>query len=159
MAGNKKGEAMPVTTVEDVKLTAALHIAVDDLQHTVDELQDKVQAFGLVADGMISALKAFSDLYLELTEKTSERRFLEKAILRAEREVARTKLPVWFWRHDKNREIKYQIHDRVKHLNENKYSLDDIWTLVKEFCDEFTPETVTQSQLERVIEYTIKQGG
>lgn len=81
-------------------------------------------------------IKAFSDLYLELTDKTADRQFLEGVALRAEREAARTRLPLWFWRPEIGVDLKEQLRRRVEYLISENYRADDVWDL----CVEYTKD-------------------
>lgn len=141
-----------MTTIDDINTTSLMMVTVQDLQRAIEELQGQVQAIGMVAEAMTCSLKAFSDLYIELTSKAHERRFVEKAVLRAERLVARTKLPIWFWRNDPEVSIDTQLKTRIEYLNENKYSIDDMWTLLNEFINEFTTVNVASKRLEALLE-------
>ena len=84
-------------------------------------------------------IKGFSDLYLELTDKTADRQFLERIALRAEREAARTRLPLWFWRPEIGVDFREQMKRRVEYLVEEKYVADDVWDLCAEYVKDWAP--------------------
>jgi len=129
-----------------------------------EELLTEIQAERSAMQRLVLAhtqvLKAFSDLYLELCGKTEERRFLERSMRRAEREAARLRLPLWFWRPEPGLELKAQLYRRAKYLIEQECSLDDQFDLLREFVDEWArPETpVTDEQISGIIEFAYEKG-
>jgi hypothetical protein len=127
-------------------------LAAMDLEQTVKDLRDEVANLGRVIDCQLQTLKAFSDLFLELTDKTADRHFLDRCILKAERQATRTRLPLWFWRKEEGLTPEQMLKRRTEYLlGEYGAGIDDAWDLLREFVD--TMETpVSDEDLSRVIE-------
>jgi hypothetical protein len=96
--------------------------------------------------------KAYSDLYLELTDHEEKRKWIDKTIKKAEREAARLKLDLWFWRPEKGLGFHDQLKKRAAHLKMHKYRIDDIWDLLTEFAEDYAKVPVDNITLSQVIE-------
>lgn len=130
-----------------------LAASVLQLEEILTEIQAERAALQRLVLTHTEILKAFSDLYLELCGKNEERRFLDKSIHRAEREAARLRLPLWFWKVDREQGIHHQIWARAKFLVKRKTSIDDTFDLLREFVDEYTrPEkAISDEQIGNII--------
>lgn len=127
-------------------------LAAMDLEQTVRDLRDEVQNIRRSNDCLIEILKAFSDLLLELTDKSAERKFLEHRIMQAEREAARNRLPLWFWRPEEGFSIQQMLKRRAAFLiDEQSTCVDDTWDLLREFVGT-VGTTISDEDLSRVIE-------
>jgi hypothetical protein len=109
-------------------LTAAvMQCSVFDFQEAVEELNREVSLMRRINHSSLELLKAFSDLYLELSEKAAERECMERTLRRIEREAASTRLPLWFWRPEEGLGIKEQLLGRARFLiHDMKYGRDDV---------------------------------
>lgn len=142
----------PVSRQELHELTGAV-LAGLDLPAVVQELKAEVQSLRNLVDVQIQILKAFGDLYLELTDKTAERRFVEHSILRAEREAARTRVPLWFWRPEPELTLKEQLVRRARFLRDEGYGLDDAWDLIREYLSDWvkSEEEIPDERLSKLL--------
>lgn len=111
---------------------AVLVCSLSEAQELVEQLRDLYRVQGQLMEAQLQVLKAFGDLYLELTDRSAERQFLQKSLLRAEREASRLRLPAWFWRIDKDAEIKPQLKHRAAVMLESSVGIDDMWDCL---CD------------------------
>ena len=146
----------------DLKSMTVMAASVLHLDTLVQEIQAERLALRRLALAETEVLKAFSDLYLELTDESQRRQFLARTVKRAEREAQRLRLPLWFWRPEPEEKLKVQIYNRVHFLiYEQKACLDDVFDLIREFVDEYAkPEIpVTDEQISGVIEYANRRGG
>lgn len=140
----------------DLKGMTVLAASVLHLQELICELEDKLMGMHHLISAQTKILKAFGDLYEELTDESERRKFLSKAVLKAEREAARLRLPLWFWRPESELDLKIQVYRRAEFLiREQKSNLDDTFDLLREFVDDCArPEIpVTDEQIAGVIEY------
>ncbi|MGD9506392.1 MAG: hypothetical protein AB7W37_15900 [Syntrophobacteraceae bacterium] len=131
------------------------------IRELVEQLAGQLQAQQRIIDAQFQALKAFADLYTELTDETAHRAFLTKQIKRYEREAARLRLPLWFWRPEPRLELKKQLFRRAAFLlHEQGCGLDDCWDLLREYLNDYVrPEAdVTDEQLAGVIGYAQEKG-
>lgn len=136
----------------DVRTAAVMQCSVFDLEEAVDNLQRGLGLMRGLNQCSLQILKAFGDLYLELTEKSVERRFIEKTIRRVEREAARTRLPLWFWRPEPELDVEAQLARRARFLIEEAgLSVDDQWDLLREYVDDWAKADVSDD----CITYTI----
>ncbi len=121
---------------QDLKMAAIAQVTIMDAQNLVDELERLRLAYSKQLGALSLTLKAFSDLYLELTDKTSRRKWLARQIERAEKAAAAQCLPSWFWRLDKDLPIDDQIYRRARFLRKEKPNihLDDIWDSITDAC-------------------------
>ena len=106
----------------------------DDLN---DELSRSIHILNKQIGAIAQIIKGFSDLYVEMTDQTERRRWLERIVKKTERDAARTKLDLWFWRPEESLSVEKQVRKRAIHLTENKYSLDDTWDLLCEFVTDY----------------------
>jgi hypothetical protein len=147
-------QGVPMRTIEDHELRGAVVLASSllDLQDLVEELREERVAYAKLTDCLVQILKAFNDLYLELTDESEHRKFLSKAILRAERDVARTRLPTWFWRPEPGKSLDEMLTWRAKFLILRQKALpDDLWDLLKEFTEDYAKNPVSDEQLQGII--------
>lgn len=147
---------------EELRTMTVMAASVLHLDTLVTEIQAERSALRRLTLAQTEILKAFSDLYLELTDESERRKFLARTVMRAEREAARLRLPLWFWRPEPELELKVQLYRRARLLlHEQRVILDDTFDLLREFCDQYArPEIpVTDEQLSRVIEYAHQKGG
>lgn len=159
-AGNLSDEQAcvnPVTRSELHELTGAV-LAGMDLPETIKELKAEVQSLRNLVDVQIQILKAFGDLYLELTDKTADRRFLERAILRAERMAARDRIPTWFWRAEEGLDLKAQLVRRAQYLRGEGYGVDDAWDLLREYLSDWAHVEVDDERLSRLVGHIFGEG-
>lgn len=122
-----------------------------DFQEGIEDLQKIIASQNRIIDCQFQVLKAFSDLYLELTSKTAERQFIEKSILKAEREVARLRLPLWFWRPETENPFDSQLLKRARYLLQNDYCLDDTWDLLREYALDWAHHEISDTKLKKCI--------
>jgi hypothetical protein len=147
-------QGVPMRTIEDHELRGAVVLACSllDLQDLVEELREERVAYTRLTDCHVQTLKAFNDLYLELTGESERRKFLAKAILRAEREAARVRLPTWFWRPEPGKSLDEMLVWRAKFLILRQGVLpDDLWDLLKEFAEDYAKTPVSDEELEAVV--------
>jgi hypothetical protein len=143
----------------DLKFAAVAQITIMDAQNLVDELEHLRMAYAKQLGALSLILKAFGDLYLELTDKTTERKWLSIQITKAEKEAARQRMPSWFWRIDKELPVDDQLYRRARWLVNEKPSihLDDLWDCLTDSLV-FSNIPLDKEQLERAIEGAIHAG-
>ena len=100
----------------DLKNMTVMAASVLHLDTLVQEIQAELSALRRLTLAQTEVLKAFSDLYLELTDESGQRKFLSKSVMRAEREAQRLRLPLWYWRPEPELELKVQIFRRARFL-------------------------------------------
>lgn len=143
--------------IEDVGLhgTVVMAASVLHLDTLVQEIQAELSALRRLTLAQTEVLKAFSDLYLELTGESEHRKFLDRSIRKAEREAQRLRLPLWFWRPEPDLELKKQVYRRADFLlHEQRANVDDTFDLLREFVDDCARSEipVTDKQLSGLIE-------
>jgi hypothetical protein len=113
----------------DLKMAAIAQVTIMDAQNLVDELERIRMAYAKQLGALSLILKAFGDLYCELTDKTADRKWLSNQINQAEREANRLQIPAWFWRIDKELPLDDQLYRRSKWLLQEKRGIhmDDLW--------------------------------
>ena len=111
---------------------AVLACSLIELEELLSQFRDVQRVYGQLITAQLQVLKAFGDLYMELTDRSADRQFLQKSLLRAEREAARLRLPAWFWRIEKEAELEPQLKHRATVMLESSISIDDIWDCL---CD------------------------
>ena len=116
-----------------------------------EELERTIRVLSIVTQSQVGILKAFGDLYLELTEETRRRKFLETTIRMAEREAARLKIPIWFWRPEKGLSTDQQVELRARWLLEEKHGVDDTWDLLVEYQRDWAKVDVDEVMLIEAI--------
>lgn len=116
-----------------------------------EELYRSLRILNKQIGAMSHIIKAFSDLYLEMTEEDERRKWLERIVVKAEREAARLKLDLWFWRPEEGTTLKQQLKRRVNHLSNLEYSVDDTWDLMTEYMQDHTSGLVDLDLLRTVI--------
>ena len=144
------------TPVPDLKLAAVAQITIMDAQNLVDELEGLRMATARQLESLCMIVKAFGDLYTELTEKTADRKWFAKQILKAERESNRQQIPSWFWRLSKEISLDAQMMTRARWLIKEKpgIHLDDLWdTLVDALT--FSNIPIDSTELQRIVEVAI----
>jgi hypothetical protein len=157
-----KQDESAVRPIADTELSGAvvLECSLGDLENTVEELRAELAVLGRIAHVMIETVKAYSDLFIELTDKTANRQFLAKWITRLERDEARLGLPIWFWRPETGLELKRQLYRRACFLlHEKKAQPDDAWELLREYVTDYAKAEVTDEQLKGVILFADKNPG
>jgi hypothetical protein len=140
----------------DLKLAAIAQITIMDAQNLVDELERLRCAYAKQIGALSLILKAFSDLYLELTDKKTERQWLNKQIWRAEKEANMQRIPAWFWRIDRELPLDDQLYRRAKWLLREKpgIHLDDLWDSLTEVSN-YSNLSITETELQSIIERAI----
>lgn len=137
---------------DDMKDAVNLACFIDILGEQVEELKGLLYAQNRIINAQFGVLKTFADLYTELTDTTSERQFLRKEILKAERQANQERLDLWFWRPEEDITVARQVKRRAIFLLKRKrFSLDDTWDLLREFIDDYAREDVTDDQLQEII--------
>lgn len=132
----------------DLQTATVMQCSVLDLQVAVVDLQEEVHLMRRINQSCIEALKAFGDLHLELIEWMDDRRSIEKTVLRIEREAARTRLPLWFWRPEEDLGTREQIERRARFLiDDMKYGPDDVWDLLREYLAEYARVDIPEEGL------------
>jgi hypothetical protein len=124
-----------------------------EFQESVEDLKRMVSTQDKLIDCQFQILKAFSDLYLELTDRAEERKFIQKTLTRLEREAAVLRLPLWFWRPEPEIEFKRQLLRRARYLIAEKVSVDDTWDLMKEFARDWAHQDLSDATLKKCLEY------
>ena len=120
----------------DLKSMTVMAASVLHLDALVGEIQAERQALRRLTSALTEVLKAFSDLYQELTDESGQRKFLDRSIRKAEREAQRLRLPLWFWRPEHGLELRRQIFRRARFLLfDQKACLDDIFDLLRPIPD------------------------
>jgi uncharacterized protein YwgA len=122
------------------------------MEELVNRFKDLLQVQAEQGRIFFEIHKAFSDLYLELTDHDEKRKWIEKTIKKAEREAARLKLDLWFWRPEKDLDFQDQLKKRAVYLKTHNYRIDDIWDLLMEFAEDYAKVLVDDLTLSRVIE-------
>jgi len=143
-------------------LTAQMLLNVHELEELIEQQRSNNQAQARLLQAQIEVLKAYSDLFTEMIDEVQRRKWLQKSILRAEREAARLRLPLWFWRPEEGLELKVQLYRRARFLIlQHKTSDHDTWDLLREYIEECArpEEPVTDEQLSTLIEYSARKGG
>ncbi|HOI95026.1 MAG TPA: hypothetical protein PK250_10005 [Syntrophobacter fumaroxidans] len=143
----------PTKPIEDSELpgVVVMALSVSQLGELVEELRTRLAVQDRVNDCLFRILKGFGDLYLELTDRAADRRHLDRAILKAEREAARLRLPLWFWRPEPGLTLTQQVERRVKLLKEDRKSLDDAWDLCLEFQQDCAHECLPEEAYRQII--------
>jgi hypothetical protein len=151
----------PITD-EELRGAVVMECSLLELREHIEDLRQERAGLTKLSETLIPILKGFVDLYEELAGKTVERSFLDRAIRKAEREAARLRLPLWFWRPEPGVELKVQLYRRARFLLFEMRALnDDIFDLLREFVDDWArPEEhpVSDDQLAGVIEYAARKG-
>ncbi len=145
----------------DLRPAIVLSHAIFHLEDLVERMEQLIEAQGAIIRGQAQVLKVYHDAAAEILDEQQHRRFVSLEVRKAEREAARTKLPLWFWRPEPELELKVQLYRRAVYLiHECGYSIDDVWDLLREFLDDYAhPETdVTDEQLAGVIDYAQRRG-
>ena len=157
MTENLPSKAIPEG--EDLHGCVVMTCSVLELQELVSELRDQRDAQANLINSQLEVLKAFSDLYLELTDESEQRQFLSKAILKAEREAARLRLPTWFWRPEKDKPLKDLLFWRARFLiHRQQAHLDDVWDLLREFVADYARADISDEELTAIIEQAHEVG-
>ena len=114
---------------EDLRMAAVAQVTIMDARALLDELESIRLAYSKQLDALVLILKGFSDLFLELTDKTHRRKWLSKQIEKAEREANRQRIPAWFWRIDRELPVDDQLYRRARWLVQEKPGIhvDDVW--------------------------------
>lgn len=148
----------PINT-DDLKLAAIAQVTVMDAQVLVDELSRLRQAYAKQLGSLSLIIKAFNDLFLEVTDKNQERKWLSKQIERAEREANRMCMPSWFWRIDRELPVDDQLYRRARWLINEKpgIHLDDLWDSLSDALV-YSGLTVDTEQLKTVVEVVVDAG-
>lgn len=156
-----KSIPIPVRPIADdeIMVTSVMACSILELQGAVEELRSEVRTLSAITKNMLETLKAFSDLYLELTDETEHRRFLERVNKKIEREAARTHLPLWFWRWEEGQDFKRQLLRRARFLLAERYQPDDVWDLLQEFAREWAKQDLPDETLQKCIEYAARNPG
>jgi hypothetical protein len=143
----------------DLKLAAVAQITIMDAQNLVDELERLRMAYAKQLGALSLILKAFGDLYSELTDKTSDRKWLSNQIIKAEREADRQRIPAWFWRLDQELPLNDQLYRRARWLLEEKpdIHLDDLWDCLIDAIT-YSKVSVESNDLQRIVEGAIHGG-
>lgn len=136
----------------DLAGTVVMACSVGALEETVEEIRALLRCHRHIAGELFQILKAFSDLYLELTDKAAERKWLDARIKAAEREAARLRLPIWFWRRDPDAGVRHMLKARAAWMIEEHYLDDDTFDLLKEYLEHIGEERVTDRQIVGLIE-------
>lgn len=141
---------------DDLKLAAIAQVTVMDAQVLVDELERLRMAYAKQLGALSLIIKAFNDLYLELTDKTSERKWLSKQIEKAELEANRMCMPSWFWRVDRELPVEDQLYRRARWLLKEKpgIHLDDLWDSLTDALT-YSGMAVDAEQLKAAVEGAI----
>lgn len=161
---NIPGFPFPVKPLSDQDLQGATVLAsnVLDAQNLVSELADIRDGQAIHLRTLASVTKIFGELVQELSTEVSHRRHLDASIRRAEREAARLKIPLWFWRAEPGIDLKTQLFRRACCLiHDLSLGPDDTWDLMKEYLTDWAkPDPFpTDDQLVRLIEHAKKKGG
>lgn len=117
----------------------------------VEELRDRIAVQDRINASMWQVLKAHADLFTELTDEVNRRKWLQKSILKAEREATRLRLPLWFWRSEPGLTLVEQVTKRAKLLREDRKSIDDAWDLCLEFQQDCVRECLPESEYRQII--------
>jgi hypothetical protein len=128
---------------------------VTQLQLAVEEVKDLVDQANRLLDEQVQILKVYADLYMELTDKTAERSWISERIDRAERERARLRLPIWFWRPpDHGKKLQAALVVRATQLHEDGYLEDDIFDLLKEYVAHLGLPALPDRQVASIVKFT-----
>jgi hypothetical protein len=116
----------------DLHGAAVLQISLMDAQGLIDELEGLRNAYAKQLGTLSLILKAFADLFSELTDETSHRKWLSTQMLRAERETVRLRIPAWFWRLDSDSDVSMQLKQRAAWMRGElpNATQDDLWDLL-----------------------------
>jgi hypothetical protein len=107
-----------------------------DAELATYELRDLIQALRRAIDELWQVVKVQGDLLVQLGDKAEERRWLDQRIRRAEREAARLRLPIWFWRPpEEGVSLETALKHRIQWMRTEKYLVDDRFLLVKEYLE------------------------
>ena len=149
------GRLLPI---EEPDLPGAVVMAscVTQLQIAVEEFKSTLSATSRLIDEQFEVLKAFGDLYLELTDESAKRRWLDDRIKRAEREAARLRLPIWFWRPEKDAKLHHRLAHRARWMIEQKYHEDDVWDMLREYVDHIGARQPSDKILNGIISFVEK---
>lgn len=121
------------------------------MEELVERLEDDLLIQQRQIKTQFEILKAFSDLYVEMTEETDKRKWLQRIIAKHEREAARIKLDLWFWRPEQSLPIEQQLSKRANYLLSITYSVDDLWDLLTEYLQDWVGIEVDEGMLRDVI--------
>jgi hypothetical protein len=135
MTDADKVKRLPTFPLSDNQILGAAiaQLTVMDMQELVEEFKRHLRASARQIGVFSLALKAFSDLFLEVTEHHEHRKWLARHMLRVEREAARLRLPSWVWRIDSGGNVPEQLAHRARFLREEvKAHPDDIWDTLSE---------------------------
>jgi hypothetical protein len=145
--------ALQTIELPDAQLRGAAVLArsVIDAELVADELKALLVGTRKAFLEHWEIIKVLGDFLLEFSEKKSERAWLDRRIKSAEREAARLRVPVWFWRRPEGT-VREALVTRAQWMREEGYLPDDIFDLLKEYLQHIDEDRVTDAQLVTLIE-------
>jgi hypothetical protein len=141
---------------QDLRGAVVMGACVTQLMISVEELRQVIVSTNKLLDEQVQILKAFSDLYIELTDETAERKWIRDRIERAERERARLRLPIWFWRPEEGKRLQAALVIRANWLHEEGYLEDDIFDLLQEYVEHLGRARLPDKQIASIVKFTRK---
>lgn len=140
---------MPILD-NDLHGATVLECSLGELQAIVEELK---RFWAAASCHQLEIMKAFSDLFLELTGETEKRAWLGRRLLVLQRQVAREQLPTYFWRPEADRPLVDMLKWRATFLlHRRRVLLDDCWDLLREFAADYAHAAIDDDELAGIIE-------
>jgi len=121
---------------DQLRGAAVLAKSIIDAELASYELRDLILALRKAIDELWEIVKVQGDLLIELGEKAEERRWLAHRIRQAERESARLRVPIWFWRPpEAGVSIQEALAHRIQWMRDEGYLVDDRFSLAREYFE------------------------
>lgn len=139
---------------EDLPGTVVMATCVNELQLSLDEFKAALDGINRLIDEQIQILKAFADLYIELTNETANRAWIRDRIEKAERERSRLRVPIWFWRPEEGKRLQAALMMRAVWMHENDYLEDDIFDLLQEYLEHLGHQRLPDSKMASIVRVT-----
>ena len=143
----------PIPDDEILGCTVPVFI-LSSLEDAIEEIRKEREAFRQEREFYRANNELLAEMLYEVLGESKYRYWLDRMNLKNHRLAARQNLPLWFWRPEKDLEIKRMLLRRAKFLmHEKKFKLDDVWDLLKEFIDEHAGVTIDDELLKKIIKY------
>jgi uncharacterized protein YigA (DUF484 family) len=139
--------------MEDTVLKGTLDLCsaqmVADLHQEAEQL---VASLKHLARGQLQVIRELREVCLDLTEEKAHRDAIIRLTQKLEREAQHIKLPLWFWRPEKDEKFCVILQVRANYLAKEGYASDDIWTLLHEFAQDYAHEPLSDGTAKQAIE-------
>jgi hypothetical protein len=167
---DENSDALIERPVENEELRGVTVLVANLLQaqELVGELREEREGlcvlFGVIMRAQFEMLKNLGEIAGELTEEETRREHLASVQRRAAREYQRLRIPLWFWRPEREgrdiEDVHAMLRTRARFLaQEQRAGLDDSWDLLVEFCGDWLRLEPDEKILRQVLNDAYTQGG